>query len=267
MITWILAIFLFLWILAERIIKKKKIVGVPLGLPEGTVRACIALLIVSFPLNQFIMNSLISSPLSIQKWFMNTLFVVVAFYFEARAFEKTIPQLLKEIKDPAKYKKTRNELPVYWPRFTVRIILFTLLILTVVLLTTGVFTEPTSLVPQIPITDTITELIFIVFFFMVGLIIRRIHQKSLTRKIRRQLKTHDGTQEELIEILEKKERRNGRITEGILAFVMLITLIIVLIFYTLPWNLDLFIIPIIDLTVSIRMGMILLLSLYFGYRQ
>ncbi len=267
MITWILAIFLFLWIMTERLIRKKKIVGVPLGLPEGTVRACIALLIVSFPLNQFIMNSLIGSPLEIQKWFMNTLFVVVAFYFEARAFELPISKLLKEVKDPAKYKKTRNDLPVYWPRFTVRITLFTLMILTVVLLTTGVFTEPSTLVPQIPITDTITELIFIVFFFMVGLIVRRIHQKILKRKIRRQLKTHVGSQEELIEILEVKERRNGRITEGILAFVMLVILIVVLIFYTLPWNLDLFVIPIIDLTVSVRMGMILLLSLYFGYRQ
>ena len=135
MITWILAVFLFLWILAERLIKKKKIIGVPLGLPEGTVRASIALLIVTFPLNQFIMNFLFGNPLEIQKWFINTLFVVVAFYFEARAFEKSIPQLLKEVKDPAKYKKTRSELPMYWPRFTVRITLFTLLILTVVLFT------------------------------------------------------------------------------------------------------------------------------------
>lgn len=263
MITWILAVFLFLWILAERLIKKKKVIGVPLGLPAGTVRACIALLIVTFPLNQLIMNELIGTPIGIQEWFVNTLFVVVAFYFEARAFEKSIPQLLKEVKDPAKYKKTRSELPLYWPRFTVRTILFLFLVLTAVLTGLGVF----SVELDFTSTNTITELIFIVVFFAIGLIIRRLHQKSLKNKIRRRLKTHDGSQEELIEILEEKERKNGRISEGLLAFIMLGVLITVLMFFTIGFDYGSLPIPLLGVTVSLRVGMVLLLNLYFGYRQ
>ena len=266
MITWILAGFLFLWIIAERLLKKKKIVGVPLGLPEGTVRACIALLIVTFPLNQLIMNQLFGStfPITIQEWFVNTLFVVVAFYFEARAYEKSIRQLLKEVKDPAKYKKTRNEMPLYWPRFTVRITIFSFLILTTVLVSAGIFSGTLDFSST---SSVLIELIFIVFFFIIGLVIRRLHQSQLKRKIRRRLGKHEGTHDELIEVLEEKERKNGRVIETFLAFIMLSVLLAVLIFYSLNWNYNLFNIPFINVQVSVRMGMILLLNLYFGYRQ
>ena len=266
MITWILSGFLFLWIFAERVLKKKKIIGVPLGLPEGTVRACIALLIVTFPLNQLIMNQLFGLifPITIHEWFVNTLFVVVAFYFEARAYEKSIRQLLKEVKDPAKYKKTRNEMPLYWPRFTVRITIFSLLILTTVLVSAGVFSGTLDFSST---SSVLIELIFIVFFFIIGLLIRRFHQSQLKRKIRRRLGKHEGSHDELIEVLEEKERKNGRITETFLAFIMLTVLLSVLLFYTLDWDYNLFFIPFINIQVSVRMGMILLLNLYFGYRQ
>ncbi len=266
MITWILAIFLLIWIFVQRLLKKKKIVGVPLGLPEGTVRACIALLIVTFPLNQLIMSQLNASlfPITIQEWFVNTLFVVVAFYFEARAYEKSIRQLLKEVKDPARYKKSKDEMPLYWPRFTVRITIFTFLILTAVLVGAGIFSETLDFSST---SSILTELIFIVFFFIIGLLIRRLHQRQLKRKIRRRLGKHDGSHEELIEVLEEKERKSGRITETFLAFIMLGILLSVLIFYTIDWNYDLFLIPLINIQVSVRMGMVLLLNVYFGYRQ
>jgi len=266
MITWILCAFLLLWIFSERLIRKKKIIGVPLGLPEGTIRACIALLIVTFPLNQLIMYQLFQPffLITIEQWFLNTLLVVVAFYFEARAFEKNIPQLLKEIKDPAKYKKTRNEMPLYMPRFTVRITLFSLLVLTSVLLGFKVFDGTISLATS---STFLTELIFIVFFFMIGLIIRRIHQNQLKNKIRRRIRKHEGTQEELLEIIEEKERKTGRVTETILAFLMLGVILTVLIFYTIDWDYILFPIPFLGINVSVRMGMILLINLYFGYRQ
>jgi len=266
MITWILAIFLLLWLVAERVFKKKKIIGVPLGLPEGSIRACIALLVVTFPLNQLIMYEIFNPlfPITIQEWFVNTLFVVVAFYFEARAYEKTIRQLLKEVKDPAKYKKTRTELPLYWPRFTVRISLFLFLILTVILVGAGMFSGTLEFVST---SSVLIELIFIVFFFIVGLLIRRMQQGQMKRKIRKRLAKHEGSHEELVEVLEKKERKNGRITEAILAIIMVGVLVMVLIFYTIDWNYNLFFIPLINVQVSLRMGMVLLLNLYFGYRQ
>ena len=48
---------------------------------------------------------------------------------------------------------------------------------------------------------------------------------------------------------------------------MLGMLLTVLIFYTIDWNLLLFTIPLIAVNVNVRMGMMLLLNLYFGYRQ
>ena len=182
---------MILWIFSERLLKKKKIVGAPLGLPEGTVRACIALLIVTFPLNQLIMYQIFQPlfPITLQDWFMNTLFVVVAFYFEARAYEKSIRQLFKEIKDPAKYKKTRSRLPLYFPRFTVRITLFSFLILTSILASIPDLLDGS--LEFTVITSVLIELIFIVFFFMVGLLIRRLHQSQMKRKIRKRLSKHE----------------------------------------------------------------------------
>jgi hypothetical protein len=204
------------------------------------------------------------SDVAIQQWFINTLFVTVAFYFEARAFEKPIAKLLKEVEDPAKYKQTRNDMPLYWPRFTVRITLFSLLILTTVLANANVFTGDLEFES---ITTTITELIFIVLFFIIGLIIRRIHQRQLKRKIRRRLKSHEGTREELIEILEEKERKSGRITEGLLAFLMLGVLLTVLVFYTTGFTGPSLAIGFLGVSLNIRVGLVLLLNLYFGYRQ
>ena len=78
MITWILGGILFIWIIANRFSQYGKIEGEPLGMPRGTVRALITLMIVSFPIGYLLTGETIPSLI------INTIFIVVAFYFEAR---------------------------------------------------------------------------------------------------------------------------------------------------------------------------------------
>ncbi|MBY8989230.1 MAG: hypothetical protein KGD58_00620 [Candidatus Lokiarchaeota archaeon] len=49
MITWILLLILSIWILANRFSQNGKVAGYPLGMPRGTVRALITIMIVAFP--------------------------------------------------------------------------------------------------------------------------------------------------------------------------------------------------------------------------
>lgn len=49
MITWILGGIILFWILLNRFSQDGKIKGQPLGMPRGTVRALITIMIVAFP--------------------------------------------------------------------------------------------------------------------------------------------------------------------------------------------------------------------------
>lgn len=51
MITWILGGIITVWLILRRFGKDGKIEGEPLGMPRGTVRALITILIVAFPFN------------------------------------------------------------------------------------------------------------------------------------------------------------------------------------------------------------------------
>ncbi len=94
MITWILGGILLIWILANRFSQNGKIDGEPLGMPRGTVRAFITLMIVSFPFGYLLRGEPIP-PLII-----NAIFIVVAFYFEARrSSHERLMQIVNEVKN------------------------------------------------------------------------------------------------------------------------------------------------------------------------
>ena len=92
MITWIIGFILVIWLIIKRYGKDGKIEGLPLGMPRGTVRAFITLLVITFPLI-YIMNGE-----QIPRLIVNAIFVLVAFYFQSRK-EKTekIKHIIKEI--------------------------------------------------------------------------------------------------------------------------------------------------------------------------
>ena len=76
MITWILGIALIIFVLIRRFGKDGRIEGYPLGMPRGTVRAIITLMIVLFPFTYIIWPAQIPSEV------VNTIFILVAFYMK-----------------------------------------------------------------------------------------------------------------------------------------------------------------------------------------
>ena len=95
MITWILSGILLIWILANRFSQDGKIDGESLGIPRGTVRAFITLMIASFPFGYLIRGA------SIPPLIVNAIFIVVAFYFEARrSGQEKLRKIVDEIKSP-----------------------------------------------------------------------------------------------------------------------------------------------------------------------
>ncbi|MFX0141121.1 MAG: hypothetical protein ACFFDN_46210, partial [Candidatus Hodarchaeota archaeon] len=83
MISWILFGIFSIWIIINRFREGGKVEGYPLSMPRGTVRALIAITIVAFPFGY-----IISGVEKIPPLIVNIIFVVVAFYFEARRSER-----------------------------------------------------------------------------------------------------------------------------------------------------------------------------------
>ena len=124
MITWILGIALIIFVLIRRFGKDGRVEGYPLGMPRGTVRAIITIMVVSFPFTYIFANTQIPSEV------VNTIFILVAFYFEARKGADSRLKIIEGIKNPEKVseEKRKAKKPLYLPRYTVRISLMIFLI-------------------------------------------------------------------------------------------------------------------------------------------
>ncbi len=78
MIFFIVLLIFGTWVLINRFSEGGKVEGHPLGMPRGTVRALNTIMIVAFPFGYLLTGDAIPSLI------VNVIFVVVAFYFEAR---------------------------------------------------------------------------------------------------------------------------------------------------------------------------------------
>jgi len=103
MITWILGIILIVFVLVKRFNKDGRVEGYPLSMPRGTVRAIITLMVVSFPFTYLLVNQDIPAAI------INSIFILVAFYFEARKSERGLLNLIKTVKDPEKQARKEKE--------------------------------------------------------------------------------------------------------------------------------------------------------------
>lgn len=117
MITWILGGIILFWILLNRFSQDGRVEGQSLGMPRGTVRALITIMIVAFPFGYLMVGEQIPGLI------INTIFIVVAFYFEARRGEKEkLMQIVKELKGPDLSLEDKEEKkPLYLPKYTVRV--------------------------------------------------------------------------------------------------------------------------------------------------
>ncbi|MEJ2294204.1 MAG: hypothetical protein P8Y23_05490 [Candidatus Lokiarchaeota archaeon] len=100
MITWILGTILVIFVLVRRFSKDGRVEGYPLGIPRGTVRAIITLMIVSFPFNYIPPFNFLLLETQIPAEVVNSIFILVVFYYEARKGEDSLLKFIQEIRKP-----------------------------------------------------------------------------------------------------------------------------------------------------------------------
>ncbi|MFW9827809.1 MAG: hypothetical protein ACFFEY_09465 [Candidatus Thorarchaeota archaeon] len=258
MISYILLAIFGTWVLINRFSRGGKVQGHPLGMPRGTIRALSTIMIVAFPLG-YIMDNKAIPPLIV-----NIIFVVVAFYFEARRSEREeIKEIVDEVKrtdliieEPKKEKK-----PLYLPKYSVRILLVLLLIITLITNYLG---------PHVPfqVTNTIFDLLIIILLFMIGTIFRSIANSRERKRLKGKIANMDAslTELEVIEKLISEEgswwKRKGR---NIVSIVMFILVLIALISFSFGWTLTIIDLP--DYTLTLNGLFLLLINAYYGFRD
>ncbi len=258
MITWILGGIVLTWIIANRVSQNGKIDGEPLGMPRGTVRAFITLLIVTFPFGYLLTGDLIP-PLII-----NAIFIVVAFYFEARrSGHDKLRKIVNEIKNPELITLNLKEekKPLYLPKFTVRFSLVVILVLIQIM----IFLSPSI---AFNITNTLADVLIIVSLFMIGAFFRSIINFREKKNIKEQVGNMDASLSD-VEIIEKLMLREPgwwkRTGKNIISVLMLVVVIIALLCYTFNWDYAIISSPYYNLTV---VGVLLLLvNAYYGFRD
>ena len=164
MISFILLAIFGIWVLINRFGEGGKVEGHPLGMPRGTVRGLSTILLVAFPFGYILSDKDIPSLI------VNVIFVVVAFYFEARRSEHDkIKDIVEEMKRPDLLiqDSKKVKMPLYLPRYSVRIILISMLFITLLANYLG---------PRVDfeVTNTIFDLLIIVILFIIGASFRAI---------------------------------------------------------------------------------------------
>lgn len=260
MITWILGGILLVWILVNRFSQDGKIEGYPLGMPRGTVRAFITLMIVTFPFGYLINEQTIPSII------VNAIFIVVAFYYEARrSSRERLQQIVNEVKPSEEISiSLKNEkFPLYLPKYTVRISLVIILIL----IQTMIFFQPGL---TFEATNTLADLLLIVFFFIIGAFFRSIIKSREKKKIKQQIGEMDASLSE-VQIIEKLmlEEHSWWKTGGrsLLSIIMLVLITTALLFYTFDIDYPLLNLPQYGLILTLQGTLLLLVNVYYGIRD
>ena len=255
MITWILGIFILVYVLYKRFSKDGRVEGYPLGMPRGTVRAIITLMIVLFPFTYIIWNQQIPSEI------VNTIFILVAFYFEARKGEDNLLKIIAEIKNPEKAveEKRKTIRPLYLPKYTVRISLMLILFVYYLI---DLFVQNISL----ELTNTLIDILVIAILYFIGTFFRAISQIWSKKKLKVQIEAIPNYKElSKYDILEKlnESKRAGvnNIGKSIFSITVFIAVTVALFLFTIKIDFTLI------LSVSLRKALLLLINLYYGFRD
>ncbi len=258
MITWILGSILIIWCLYKRFAKDAYVEGYPLGMPRGSIRALIAILVVAFPFSYLIGGQEIPSAVT------SAIFILVAFYFEARKGKKE--ELLEFIDDVRYPDKPKEKViyPLYLPKFSVRIMLVSMLVLILVINAYG---------PNVPFetTNTLEDILMIISFFILGSIFKKIvniqEDKRSKRLINMKLAEDSSiSNERVIEYISSQDKswlkKKGRNCHSIIT---LIAIIIALILYTI--EIDYEILTLLFYAFTLRTTLFLFINIYYGFRD
>lgn len=258
MITWILGTFILIWCIVKRAQKGGKVEGYPLGMPRGTVRAIMTLMIVAFPFNYLLIPATIPVEIS------NALFILVAFYFEARKSGADKLRLIREVRNPEKYKEEllNEKFPLYFPQYTVRILLATILVSVYLINALG----PNVLIES---SNTIFEILTIIALYFIGNIFRTISVSREKEKLKKEILKIEDYQSmskhvlyaKLVELKPGKSKNTWKNLFSIITFIAVTTSLML---YTIPLD---YIIPILVWNISLRHGLLLLINVYYGFRE
>ena len=258
MISFILLAIFGTWVLINRFSRDGKVEGHPLGTPRGTIRALSTIMIVAFPFGYLLRSEAIPSLI------VNVIFVVVAFYFEARRSEhEKIRQIVDEIKRPDIFLQDskKEKRPLYLPKYSVRFLLVFMLTITLIANYFG---------PRVPfeVTNTFFDLLIIIILFIIGGSFRGIANSRERKRMKEQIANMDASLSE-VEIVEKLILENAgwwkRKGRNVLSITMFIIVVASLICFTFEWDLTIFSLP--DYTLTLIGFLLLLINAYYGFRD
>ena len=258
MITWILGTILIIWCVIRRFLKNGRVEEYPLGMPRGTVRAIITLMVVSFPFT-YLFNG---TEVEIQ--IINAIFILAAFYFEARTGQNEEFEIAKEIKNPKKYKqlKASEKYPLYLPKYSVRIMLMiTLLIIFLINMSLGVTFQ---------IINTFFNILAIIGLYFLGTLFQSLasyrNKKKIAKKIQSIEDYQNKSEFELYEIILGLEQRpwkkRWRSIYSLFTFGAVVTSLILF-----EMNIDYLIPTFFWPSISLRSSLLLIINVYYGFRS
>ena len=261
MITWIVGGLLLVWVIIRRNLKNGKIKGYPLGMPRGTIRALITVMIVTFPFNNLITATEIPRGIS------SAIFILIAFYFQGRksggGYKNSVEKVVDKLKNINEKNRIKEKHPLYLPKYTVRVSLILILILFTYFNVTGPFVTFQS-------TDTIIDILLIIILFIFGSFFRKIgiirEKKRILIKIKKMENYKTLSKNEIFEKITPDKVKPWIIRSKNLLSVFTLTVVVTsLIFYTIDFAG--YIMPIPFYNISIRGGMLLIIDIYYGFRD
>ncbi len=240
--------------------KDGKIKGEPLGMPRGTIRALNTLLIVTIPFNYLLLGQEIPGMIT------NAIFILMAFYFQTRKSGKEkLKRIVKYVKNPELIDNEEElpKYPLYLPKFTVRISL-------VVILSAIILINHFGPNVSFESTNTLLDILIIISSYIVGAFFRNISVSREKKRLKKQIVEIENYQSiskyEIIEKLINQEptwlKQKSR---NFLSLLTLSTVITSLLLFT--FNLD-YTFQILTLfTFSLREALLLLINVYYGFRD
>jgi len=258
MITWILGSVSIIWCIIRRFLKNGKVEGYPLGMPRGTVRAIITLMVFSFPFTYLFSGT------SIEGEIINAIFILAAFYFEARKSEIEKFETVKEIKDPEQYRenKVKERYPLYLPKYSVRILLM------IILVTILLINENLGVSFEV-INDIFNILVIIIFYFIGTLFQKLISSREKKKIIDKILKIENYKEksdyelyEAALEIKPSIWSKRWRSIYSLFTFTAVVASLALF-----EFNIDYFIPTFIWSDISVRSTLLLLINVYYGFRN
>ncbi|MEX2685016.1 MAG: hypothetical protein Q6373_025805 [Candidatus Sigynarchaeota archaeon] len=187
----------------------------------------------------------------------NLVFIVIAFYFEKRSQKSTVKEAAMQISEERK-KIPRDQLPLYLPRYSVRVILVALVV--------SLFINSYFVASPLPTAiNTFIDILAMVGSFIFGMLGRAIEVNMAKRKILKRKKKTGETLQQAAQVLERENKLVSARIGSFIAYLVCAAMIISMFLYTFKIPLLLELAP--GVSIPIREALFMSVNVYFGFRQ